>query len=232
MSRRYSDQPINLIARIPSPEQMFAARPKQRSFSQLVVESGATCVRGMAEVVAQLRRLGRSVGSSMGGSAGGASLGRSGEPVAGVIRSVTETVSQSYGRSAKGLAEPDATVTPAPSAQGDLESMCVPASRPMAPAVESTPHDDVIALRSELSAQQQEVARLSAQLQELKSLVGSQQQVLVYLGQELEAQQAPVMSAAAQAAPSEKNNRVVRAKPASKAQPAPRNASRGPSLNI
>jgi hypothetical protein len=232
MSRRYSDQPINLIARIPSPEQMSAARPKQRSFSQLVVESGATCVRGMAEMVAQLRRLGRSAGSSMGGSAGGASLGRAGEPVPGVIRSVTETVSQSYERSTKGIAEPDATVTPAHSAQRDLESMCGQTSRPMAPAVESTPHDEVIALRSELSAQQQEVARLSAQLQELKSLVGSQQQVLVYLGQELEAQQAPIMSAAAQAAPSVKKTRVVRAKPASKAQPALRNASREPSLNI
>lgn len=232
MSRRYSDQPINLIARIPSPEQMFAARPKQRSFSQLMVESGATCVRGIAEVVAQVRRLGRSVGSSIGGSAGGALLGRSGEPVAVVTRSVTETVSHSYDRSATGVTGQDATATPALSAQRDLESMCGQISRPMAPAVESTPHDDVIALRSELSAQQQEVARLSAQLQELKSLVGSQQQVLVYLGQELEAQQAPITSAAAQAAPSAKKSRVVRAKPVSKAQPAPRNASREPSLNI
>ena len=79
---------------------------------------------------------------------------------------------------------------------------------------------------------QQEVARLSAQLQELKSMVGSQQQVLVYLGQELEAQQMPVSSAAAQAAPPAKKARVVRAKSSSKAPSALRTSSCEPSLNL
>jgi hypothetical protein len=231
MSRRYSDQPINLIARIPSPEQMSAARPKQRSFSQLVVESGAMWVRGIAEVVAQLRRLSRSVGSPMAGPAGGASLGRAGEQMAGVTRSVTGTVAQLYDRPAQGMTDPDTAVTPVLSAQKGLEAMSGQASRSKAP-VESASLDEVIALRSELSVHQQEVARLSVQLQELKSLVGSQQQVLVYLGQELEAQQAPIVSAAAQAAPSAKKTRVVRAKSASKAQSALRNASREPSLNL
>jgi len=82
MSRRYSDQPINLIARIPSPEQMSAARPKQRSFIQLVMESGATCARGIADMVAQLHRLGRSIGAPMKDrKAGSVSLDQSNGPV-------------------------------------------------------------------------------------------------------------------------------------------------------
>ena len=89
MSRRYSDAPINLIARIPTPEQISAARPKQRSFSQLLVESGATCVRGIAELVAQCQRLGRSLGSSMSGRpVGSASLGA---VAADDTRSIAET---------------------------------------------------------------------------------------------------------------------------------------------
>ncbi|MEK7870729.1 MAG: hypothetical protein AAB271_10370, partial [Nitrospirota bacterium] len=79
---------------------------------------------------------------------------------------------------------------------------------------------------------QQEVARLSVQLQELKSMVGSQQQVLVYLGQELEAQQLPMAMAAAQAAPSAKKSRVIRTKSGGKELSASRKVSREPSLNL
>ena len=113
-----------------------------------------------------------------------------------------------------------------------MEAAPVRASLPKACAVESVPLEDVIALRTELLAHQQEVARLSAQLQELKSMVGSQQQVLVYLGQELETQQMPIRAAAAQAAPPAKKARVVRAKSASKAPSALRTSSCEPSLNL
>ena len=113
-----------------------------------------------------------------------------------------------------------------------VEAAPVRASLPKACAVESVSLEDVIALRTELLAHQQEVARLSAQLQELKSMVGSQQQVLVYLGQELETQQMPIRSAAAQAAPPAKKARVVRAKSASKAPSALRTSPCEPSLNL
>ena len=46
--------------------------------------------------------------------------------------------------------------------------------------------EEVAELRAYLLTQQQDIARLSAQLQELKSLVASQQQVLVYMGKDLE----------------------------------------------
>lgn len=229
MSRRYSDQPINLIARIPSPEQMSAARPKQRSFSQLVVESGATCVRGLAEVVAQLRRL---TGPSMNGSLDSRPSGRAGEQVVGMTESDSEMMTRLSDRSANGVVDRNAPVAPARSVPMGVESLSAQVSRSRVTSVAAVPLDEVLALRSELSAHQQEVARLSAQLQELKSLVGSQQHVLVYLGQELEAQQVPVLSAAAQAAPPAKKARVARAKSAPKAPSALRSASPEPSLNL
>jgi hypothetical protein len=108
----------------------------------------------------------------------------------------------------------------------------VQAVPPAAAAIKAAPLDEVVALRVELLAHQQEVARLSVQLQELKSMVGSQQQVLVYLGQELEAQQLPMAMAAAQAAPSAKKARVMRAKSVEKELSASRKVSREPSLNL
>lgn len=234
MSRRYSDQPINLIARIPSPEQMSAARPKQRSFIQLVMESGATCARGIADMVAQLRRLGQSIGSPMKSRpAGKAPLNQAAEPAASMSQPVAENVYLSDDRLARWNALLDATVPHIESDAQGREPIHAPAARSMARVAESRPLDEeVVALRVELLAHQQEVARLSVQLQELKSMVGSQQQVLVYLGQELEAQQLPMAMAAAQAAPSVKKARVMRAKSGGKELSASRKVSREPSLNL
>ena len=231
MSRRYSDQPINLIARIPSPEQMSAARPKQRSLIQLVMEFGATCVRGIADMVAQLHRLGRSIGAPMKDrQAGSVSPDPSDGPGVAMPQSATAYLSDD--RLARWNALLDATVPHSESAERTPESIPVQAVPPAAAAIKSAPLDEVVALRVELLAHQQEVARLSVQLQELKSLVGSQQQVLVYLGQELEAQQLPIAMAAAQAAPSAKKARVMRAKSAGKELSASRKVSREPSLNL
>lgn len=233
MSRRYSDQPINLIARIPSPEQMSAARPKQRSFIQLVMESGATCARGIADMVAQLHRLGRSIGApKKDRQAGSVSLDQSDGPVVVEPQSVAGTVYLSDDRLARWNALLDATVPHIESAKRPTESVPVQTVTPAAAAVKSAPLDEVVALRLELLAYQQEVARLSVQLQELKSMVGSQQQVLVYLGQELEAQQLPMAMAAAQAAPSAKKARVMRAKSGGKELSVSRKVSREPSLNL
>jgi hypothetical protein len=233
MSRRYSDQPINLIARIPSPEQMSAARPKQRSFIQLVMESGATCARGIADMVAQIHRLGRSLGAPMKDrQAGSGSLDQSNGPAVAKPQSARGAVYLSDDRLAGWNALLDAPVPHIESAGRTPESIPVQAVPPVAAAIKSAPLDEVVALRVELLAHQQEVARLSVQLQELKSMVGSQQQVLVYLGQELEAQQLPMAMAAAQAAPSAKKARVMRVKSAGKELSASRKVSREPSLNL
>ncbi|MCC6141621.1 MAG: hypothetical protein IT389_13505 [Nitrospira sp.] len=231
MSRRYSDQPINLIARIPSPEQLSAARPKQRSFVQLGLEFGAACARRIADMMAQLYRVGRSTGASMTHRpAGSVSLDRSNGPAVATPSPATGTVYLSDDRLARWNALLDATVPRIESADRLSEAIAVPAEPPRATAAASAPLDEVAALRMELLAHQQEVARLSAQLQELKSMVGSQQQVLVYLGQELDAQ--PMAMAAAQAASSTKKARVMRAKSGGKERSTPRNVSCEPSLNL
>ncbi|MBH0177448.1 MAG: hypothetical protein HP491_06190 [Nitrospira sp.] len=41
MSRRFNDEPINLIRRIPSPEQLSSARPTKPSLGQKLMETGA-----------------------------------------------------------------------------------------------------------------------------------------------------------------------------------------------
>ena len=233
MSRRYSDQPINLIARIPSPEQMSAARPKQRSLIQLVVESGATCVRGVAEVMTQLGRLGRSMAFPANEPISGASsLGQIGNKVIEPARSIASTMRLSYGRWVASMATVHATVPPVQSVEARQESRPALAARPVAAVVESAPLDEVAALRSELAAYQREVIFLSAQLQDLKSLVGSQQQVLVYLGKEIETCHMPIVSAAALAPPPAKKSRVVRAKSGVREQSASRKRSHEPSLNL
>lgn len=233
MSRRYSDQPINLILRIPSPEQLSAARPKQRSFGQLVVESGAACVRGVTEVAAQLGRLGRSICSSSSEQSPGRSpLSQAGEKVAGVAQTVSETVAQSYERLAGWIARFDSTVPPVHVASVEQDSISTQPARLIEPVAESATPDAVTALRGELAAHRQEVIRLSAQVQELKSLLGAQQQVLVHLGKELETQQMPVTMAAALASPPARKARVVRAKSGAKESSVSRKVSREPSLNL
>lgn len=223
MSRRHSDAPINLIARIPSPEQLSAVRPKQRSFGQVVMESGAAWVRGIAELGVQLGRVGRSAVSFLRERVpGGRSLVQIGEPAA--VATATET--------ATGNARLGSTITPVQPAEAGVKPFSVQVARPEAVAVDSVSLSDMLALRSELAAHQQEVARLSAQVQELKSLVGSQQQVLVYLGQELEAQQMPMAMAAALASPPAKKSRVARAKSVAKEPSVSRTISREPSLNL
>jgi len=231
ISRRYSDQPINLIARIPSPEQMSAARPKQRSFIQLAMELGATCARRIADMAAQLLQWGRSIGAPMTRRpAGSVPSDRSDGPETVTPQPAAGTVYLSDDRLARWNALLDATVPHMESAERPQESVSAQAESSAATVLTSAPLDEVAALRRELMAHQQEVARLSVQVQELKSKVGSQQQVLVYLGQELESYQLPM--AAAQADPSTKKARVMRAKSGGKERSASRNVSREPSLNL
>lgn len=233
MSRRYSDAPINLIARIPTPEQISAARPKKRSFGQMVMESGATCARRIADMLAQLHRFGRSISSPMKSQlVGTVPPNSSDEPSPSTPPSSSEEVYLSNDRLARWNALLDATAPHIESDEPNREPISAQAARPKSHTVESVPLDEVLALRSELLAHQQEVARLSAQLQELKSMVGSQQQVLVYLGQEVDVPRHPMVMAAAQSAPPAKKGRVMRAKPVGKELPPARKSAYEPFLNL
>lgn len=52
MSRRFSDEPINLIHRIPTPEQLLeAARPSKRAWHQVLIATGAGWIQGLAAAI-------------------------------------------------------------------------------------------------------------------------------------------------------------------------------------
>lgn len=202
MPRRFSDEPINLIRRIPTPEQLSAARPSKRALGQTIVESGAACVRGLAEVVAQFRKLGRVAQTALRGKSA------SGDPaVAPTNGPVTDTVDHLD----EWVAKPDIAVQPRSSAA-------------------SVQPEEVAELRAYVLSHQQDIARLSAQVQELKSLVVSQQQVLVFLGKELEAMS--VSSVTAIASAPAKRSRAVREKPPMKDKAVTRKDVQKPSLSF
>jgi hypothetical protein len=233
MSRRFSDEPINLIHRIPSPEQISAARPSNRSFGQALVESGAASVRAAAEVIAQLRRFGRIACKLVreGALSSDSLLGRTREQVGDGIRTLASKCLRSYDRLAEWIANLDVTVQPVRLVSPPPSEMSAEASAGAAMGA-SIRHEELAKLRTYLLTQQEDISRLSAQLQELKSLVASQQQVLVYLGKELELAQAQVPTMTAVASAPAKRNRIVREKPVAKEKAILRKGPQKPSLNL
>jgi len=247
MSRRFSDDPVNLIDRIPTRAQLSAARPPQRAWARTILESGATCARGVAEAMAQVRRLWRLLftasteerpsGSSSFASAK-AALSRSAEFLAQTKgRVVTGTRNarvrfvQAYDRLAEWIANLDAAVPPTASAKLQPTGMPGESASLMKLGTQIRPQFQELAdLKTAFLSQQQELAHVSAQLQELKALVVSQQQVLMFLGRELDTNQASSVTTAASS--SAKRARVVRAKPGPKLKKPPHKGASKPSLNF
>jgi hypothetical protein len=218
MSRRFSDEPINLIHRIPTPEQLSAARPSKRSLTQLLMESGAACMRGFGELCAPLSRGFRLMQTTVRSKPAvqSADLGSMNE--SGSERGHRETEQPWINRTQAGEAaeerKSDETVRSEVSASSAVQP------------------DEVAELRSYLLTQQHDIARLSAQVQELKSLVVSQQQVLVYLGKELDISSLTSMTTGVASAPA-KRNRPLREKPGVKDKAVVRkDQSKPSSLNL
>lgn len=236
MPRRYSDAPINLIARIPTPEQMSTARTQKRSFGEQVKESVAASFRQMA---GRMQQVGETVTSFFNGKqTDEAGIPQADEPrrdEAVAVESPSAVPSESLDLVLAGMDEMqavppgDAPAVPAPQPPVTV-AFTVP--EPGEPAPEPVSLEEVMALRTELIAQRLEVARLSSQLQELKSMVGSQQQVLMYLGQEMETQQMPILAAAALGPSRPKKPRVARAKTSTTAASGSRKAAQKPALNL
>ncbi len=223
MSRRFSNEPINLIHRIPSPEQLSAARPLKRSFGQTLVETGAALVRAVVELWSRVIQLGRRADTAVDAE----SVSRDGldehtdERIAGMIEHLDE-----------GLEKSDLALQQIHA----VTSLCCE-EKMNPPQGGVTPDgvqpEEVAELRAYLLSQQQDIARLSTQMQELKSLLVSQQQVLTYLGKELEiGSPSPMTGGVAFAA--EKRNRTVRQKPVmkNKAVPQKDNNPKRPSLSL
>jgi hypothetical protein len=202
MSRRFSDEPINLIHRIPTPEQLASARPTKRSFSQAIIDTVVSYVRSAVDAIVGGSRVDRSPQAM----ACGDSLSQdrldecAGEPVPdSPVPSDAEATEPAMA----------AQLIETAAASPVREEVTVPPSASMPVVVQQ---EEVAELRAYLLSQQQDIVHLSAQIHELKSLVVSQQQVLLYLGKELEAGAVSSLTeGVASAAP--KRNRPVRQKP-------------------
>ncbi|UVT15747.1 MAG: hypothetical protein H8K04_18410 [Nitrospira sp.] len=217
MAQRFNKEPINLIHRIPSQKQIDEARPVPPPYGQFLLDAVAVCWRKAVEFFARVTRYEEETPPP--------------GPAAAESQPISLTTEQIE-------IKPDHVADGAPSAAASVEQVrkvettvvedVVTGQQP-APALVQP--EEVAELRAFLLGQQEDIARLSTQIQELKSLVVSQQQVLVHLGKELEA---GVFSAAAgeSIAASAKRNRVVRKKPILKDKPIAPQESEGPSLNL
>lgn len=224
MSRRFSDEPINLIHRIPTPEQMSAARPLMKmSFGEKVAETLRGWARAAADLLASVARTERAEQAMIDAepASGGGQGELANEPIDDAMACVDE------GREPT---ECDRRLTPTGASSFFGEEATD--SRQLTSVPQAVQPEEVAELRSFLLRQQQDIARLSIHIQELKSLVVSQQQVLVYLGKELEVShtQLPAQTAVAAAPP--KRNRTVREKTPAKEKPTPRKGTSASSLNL
>ena len=222
MAPRFNKEPINLIHRIPSQKQIDEARPVPAPYGQLLLDAGAVCWRKIVELVAYVTRYEDETPPQVR------------KPLALPDRTIEHTtIQQDHVRqSVAGERVQETESSPA----AKVTILQQPA--PTAPTLVQS--EEVAELRSCLVGQQDEIARLTSHIQELTSLVTSQQQVLVHLGKELEAGTFSTMSNGTAAA-SVKRNRIGRKKPTenetlhphrkNEHQHSPQK-SEGPSLNL
>src|SRR6185437_8037230 len=166
MAPRFNKEPINLIHRIPSKKQIDEARPVPAPYGQLLLDAGTACWRKVVDLFAYVTRYEDETNP------------RVRKPLALPDRTIGRTTIhhddvQQNGKRVQEAEHPPTT---------KVTILQKPAQAPT--LVQS---EEVAALRSFLVGQQGEIARLTSHIQELTSLVSSQQQVLVHLGKELEA---------------------------------------------
>lgn len=191
MAPRFNKEPINLIHRIPSQKQIDEARPVPAPYGQMLLDAGTLCWRKVVELFAYVTRYEDETSS------------RVRKPLALPDRTIEHTTihQADVQRNGKRVQEtdhqPEATVT-------------ILQKPTQAPTLVQS--EEVAELRACLVGQQDEIARLTSHIQELTSLVSSQQQVLVHLGEELEAGTFSTTSTGTAAA-TVKRSRIGRKKP-------------------
>jgi hypothetical protein len=203
MSRRFSDEPINLIRRIPTPEQLDAARPVKRSFGEKLAGRAASFVRSVVERSAQILSPRRAEATTESNAVTEEEPYQfQSEPVVPESEASDRAINAAE---AKGPGFEEAAASTSGKWPADTSAAALSPVQP----------DEVAELRAYLLSQQQDIARLAAQIHELKSLVLSQQQVLVYLGKELESGPLSPLTGGVASAMA-KRNRAVRHRPVMK----------------
>jgi hypothetical protein len=222
MAPRFNKEPINLINRIPSQKQIDEARPVARPYGQILLNAGAICWRKVVGLLAYVTRYEDEIHP------------RLRKPLALTDRTMEHTTMQGQGPvqsngARKSIQEVESPLT--------AKVTILPQPSPVPTLVQS---DEVAELRTCMLGQQDEIARLTSHIQELASLVTSQQEVLVHLGKELEAGTFSPVSTGTAAA-SLRRSRIGRKKstvsetpnsPQEHEHPVPSQASEGQSLHL
>jgi hypothetical protein len=221
MAPRFNKEPINLIHRIPSQKQIDEARPVPAPYGQILLNAGTACWRKIVDLFAYVTRYEDETSP------------RIRKPLALPDRTMEHTTIQ------QDHLRPNLGGEPIQEAENPRAATVTILQKP-AQAPTLVQSEEVAELRSFLVGQQDEIARLTSHIQELTSLVSSQQQVLVHLGKELEAGSFSTTSTSTAAA-SVKRNRIGRKKPTENEtshplqeneHPHSSQKSEGPSLNL
>jgi hypothetical protein len=221
MAPRFNKEPINLIHRIPSQKQIDEARPVTPPYGQMLLDAGTACWRKIVDLFAYVTRYEDETAP------------RVRKPLALPDRTMERSTMQS------GHVQPNAAGNGFREAENPKAAKVTVLQKP-ASAPTFVQSEEVAELRSFLVGQQDEIARLTSHIQELTSLVASQQQVLVHLGKELEAGAFSTVSTSTAAA-SVKRSRIGRKKsaesetsdsPQENDHPFPSHKSEGPALNL
>lgn len=192
MPRRYSEEPVNLIQILPSQEKTRTPNPLQPSVTRVALEGIAAGARGLAEMTA---RAGRRLQVAMTDLARGTQeYGRQTSQWVGRGVLQSRRLRQHLKRSGLNAMQWLAAM---------LVKLRAQASRTKAQAKHvvrqefvqgrrNESRDEVASLKTQLLVQQQELTQVTSQMMELKALVMSQEQVLIYLGKELDTMHMPV----------------------------------------
>lgn len=198
MARRFSDDPVYRIQILPSKGKVATRNPPQPSFSRFALEAGATVVRTLAHVLMLWSKSLRVVTVDVdrqaqdlrhwvdqGAAWVAASLRRAGRWIARIIKDAKDWGKQTWHEMRTPVYPLRPAVEPSNNTSRELVSV-IQCATP-----EGTRELDQ--LRAHVATQEQGLSRLTSQVMELRALAMSQQQVLLYLGKELDAMQLPVV---------------------------------------
>lgn len=178
MGRRFNDEPINLIRRIPSPEQLDAARPAKPTFGQLLSQKGAAFVRSAMEAFSSPPKAEQPPELQ---DDHGASHDQFNE----------EQLCHPPEFECRPDEESERKVQPHAERKAAFSQSAEAALAPPRSVSGVSYEEEIGELRTFLLRQQQDIVRLTAQIQELKAIVHAQQQVLLCFEKESEMTSAP-----------------------------------------
>lgn len=231
MPRRYNEAPVNLIQILPSKEKNSMSNPLIPSVTRLLLEATAAGIRGLAELATRgTKRIQIAAADLMRSTR---ELMEKGNQWVGwvIVRSrrIRHGLAQVGAKSKQWMAAVWVRACARISKALHEVTKPRPQHRKLVAMMRNEPQGEVANLRAQLLAQQQELAQVASQMMQLKALTMSQEQVLLYLGKELDAMQMPVGRVEA-VAPKKNVSRVKKSAKAKRV--APSQPAQKPSISL